>query len=130
MNETFPFLHTGKKELKNMAKEKVSFKTPSILDGAKKIYELLKESKKSIEAMPECGIKTSLMLTQEAFEKKINGIVKKEQIAKALSAIKKNPEAFIAALPDDLKASFASSDEKLSEVVEGAANVKKSKGKK
>lgn len=111
-----------------MAKEKVSFKTPSILEGSKKIYEVLNETRKSIEAMPDCGIKSSLMLTQEAFEKKINGIVKKEQIAKALSAIKKNPEAFIAALPDELKASFAANDEKAIELASGASeNVKPKK---
>lgn len=111
-----------------MAKEKVSFKTPSILEGSKKIYELLKETNTAIAAMPDCGIKSSLMLTQEAFEKKINSIVKKEQIAKALSAIKKNPEAFIAALPDELKASFAANDGEVMKMAEGVSeNVKPKK---
>jgi len=113
-----------------MAKEKVSFKTPSILEGSKKIYELLKETKSAIEAMPECGIKSSLMLTQDAFEKKINSIVKKEQIAKALSAIKKNPEAFIAALPEELKASFATADENVIEMASGVVESVKSSKKK
>lgn len=112
---------------------KVSFKTPEILNGAKKIYELLKNTRTTIENMPDCGIKKSLMVSQETFEKKINAIVKKELIAKALSAIRKNPN-LINSFPDDVKASFAVDAEKTVEPIIDAekvgANVKKSSPKK
>lgn len=116
-----------------MAKEKkVSFKTPEIIEGSKKIYESLKEIRKSIESMPNCGIKTSLLVTQETFEKKINAVVKKELIAKALSAIRKNPE-LINSFPDDVKAGFARDEVKTIEPIIDAesvgANVKKSSKK-
>lgn len=111
---------------------KVSFKTPAILDGAKKIYESLKNTRTAIENMPNCGIKKSLMVSQETYEKKINSIVKKETIAKALSAIRKNPE-LINSLPDDVKASFARDAEKTVEPVIDAekvgSNVKKASKK-
>jgi hypothetical protein len=117
----------------NTKEKKVSFKTPEIIDGAKKIYELLKEIRESIELMPNCGIKKSLSVTQETYEKKINAIVKKEVIAKALSAIRKNPD-FINSLPDDVKASFAVDAETTIEPIIDAekvgANVKKSSPKK
>jgi hypothetical protein len=116
------------KEVRKMVKEKaqkVSFKTPAILDGAKKIYELLKNTRASIENMPNCGIKKSLMVSQETYEKKINSIVKKEMIAKALSAIRKNPE-LINSLPDDVKASFARNPENaIIDADKVGANVKK-----
>jgi hypothetical protein len=122
------------KEVRKMAKEKavkVSFKTPAILEGAKKIFESLKNTRASIENMPNCGIKKSLMVSQETYEKKINSIVKKEMIAKALSAIRKNPE-LINSLPDDVKARFARSPENaIIDAEKVGANVKKaSKPKK
>lgn len=114
-----------------MAKEKsvkISFKTPAILDGAKTICEGLKNTRKAIDAMPNCGIKKSLMVSQETYEKKINAIVKKELIAKALSAIRKNPE-LINSFPDDVKAGFARDAVKTVEPIIDAdavgANVKK-----
>lgn len=108
---------------------KVSFKTPAILDGAKKIYESLKNTRTAIENMPNCGIKKSLMVSQETYEKKINSIVKKEMIAKALSAIRKSPE-LINSLPDDVKASFARDAEKTVDTEKGGSNVKKASSKK
>lgn len=112
-----------------MAKEKVSFKTPEIINGAKVVYENLKNSRIAIEAMPNCGIKTSLMLSQETFEKKINSIVKKEIISKALAAIRKNPD-LINSLPDDIKASFARNEETTVSEMDVGSNVKKSKKNK
>ena len=112
---------------------KVSFKTPEVLDNAKKIYESLKNTRTAIETMPNCGIKKSLMVSQETFEKKINAIVKKELIAKALSAIRKNPE-LLNSFPDDVKAGFARDEVKTIEPIIDAesvgANVKKSKKNK
>jgi adenine specific DNA methylase Mod len=113
--------------------KKVSFKTPEVLNNAKSIYESLKETRNFIELMPNCGIKKSLMISQEPYEKKINAIVKKEMIAKALSAIRKNPE-LINSFPDDVKASFAVDAEVTVEPIIDAekvgANVKKSSPKK
>jgi hypothetical protein len=112
---------------------KVSFKTPEVLNNAKLVYESLKNTKSAIQNMPNCGIKKSLMVTQETFEKKVNAIVKKEMIAKALSAIRKNPE-LINSFPDDVKASFARDEVKTIEPIIDAesvgANVKKSKKSK
>lgn len=117
----------------NTREKKVSFKTPEIIDGAKKIYELLKDTRATIELMPNCGIKKSLAISQETYEKKINSIVRKEVIAKALSAIRKNPD-LINSFPDDVKASFAVDAEKTVEPIIDAekvgANVKKSSPKK
>lgn len=115
-------------------KEKVSFKTPSIADGSKKMYELLNTIETIVSKMPDCGIKKSYMVTLETFQKKVVSVVKKEQIAKALSAIRKNPE-LLNSLPDDVKASFASSDDNIAPVIdaekEGAVeNVKKAKKNK
>jgi len=108
-----------------MSKEnKISYKTPEILEGSKKIYEHLAEMRKIVEAMPVCTISKSLITSQEAYEKKINSIVKKEAIQKAMQAIRKNPEKFINALPDDVKANFASSDENVVNIAE-AENVSK-----
>lgn len=111
-----------------MSKEKVSFKTPAIIDGAKIVYENLKTSRTAIENMPDCGIKKSLLVSQETYEKKINSIVKKEIISKALAAIRKNPD-LINSLPDDVKASFARNEETTVDETGVGANVKKS-GKK
>jgi hypothetical protein len=112
-----------------MAKEKtakISFKTPAILDGAKVIYEQLKTTRKAIEAMPPCTISKSLLTSQEAYEKKINAIVKKELIAKALSAIRQDPE-LINSFPDDVKAGFARNPENIVNADAVGANVKKAK---
>jgi hypothetical protein len=108
-----------------MAKEKVSFKTPEIINGAKEIYESLKTCRVAIEKMPESSVKKSLLLSQINYEKKINAIVKKEVIAKALAAIRKNPD-LINSLPDDVKAGFARNEES---IVAGAKDVKKAKRK-
>lgn len=92
-----------------MTKEKtpkINFKTPAVLEGAKAIEATLKTSRTAIEAMPMCTLRKALMTSQVAFEKKINTVVKKELIAKALSAIRKDP-SIINSLPDDVKASFA-----------------------
>jgi hypothetical protein len=112
-----------------MSKEKISFKTPSIADGSKKMYELLKNIETIVSKMPDSGIKKSYSVTLETFQKKVVSIVKKEQIAKALSAIRKNPD-LLNSLPDEVKASFASSDENIAPIIdaesEGAiSNVKK-----
>ncbi len=105
-----------------MAKDnKVSYKTPEILEGSKKICEHLSEMRKLVDAMPECTISKSLATSQEAYEKKINSIVKKEAIQKAMAAIRKNPEKFISALPDDMKANFASSDSNVAEIIDADA---------
>lgn len=112
-----------------MSKEdKVSYKTPEILEGSKKINEHLAEMRTLVNAMPECTISKSLKTSQEAYEKKINSIVKKEAINKAMAAIRKNPEGFINALPEEMKAKFASNDDAAVEVAEGA-NVQKSQKK-
>jgi hypothetical protein len=114
-------------------KEKVSYKTPAILDGCKTIEQNLKTIRAVVEAMPDCTIKKSLLTSSEAYEKKINSVVKKEAIQKAMSAIRKNPEKFIASLPDDVKAAFASSDEKIADVIDAdavGANVPKSQKQK
>lgn len=110
--------------------KKVSFKTPAIIDGAKAIYESLKNTRKAVENMPESGIKKSLLVSQETYEKKINSVVKKEIIAKALSAIRKNPD-LINSLPDDVKASFARNPETVveSDTEKVDASVKKSSKK-
>jgi hypothetical protein len=112
---------------------KVSFKTPEVLNNAKLVYESLKNTRIAIEKMPNCGIKKSLLVSQETFEKKVNAVVKKEMIAKALSAIRKNPE-LINSFPDDVKASFARDEVKTIEPIIDAekvgANVKKSSPKK
>jgi hypothetical protein len=119
-----------------MAKEKatkVSFKTPEVLNNAKIVYEQLKNTRKAIENMPDCGIKKTLMLSQTTFEKKVNAIVKKEMIAKALSAIRQNPD-LINSLPDDVKASFARNEviaiEPIIDAEKVGANVKKSSAKR
>ena len=105
--------------------QKISFKTPAVLEGAKVIDAALKTIRSAIEAMPECTISKSLLTSQEAFEKKINAVVKKELIAKALSAIRKNPE-LINTFPDDVKAGFARNVETVAVKVAGA-DVKKAK---
>ena len=96
-----------------MAKEKttkINFKTPAILEGAKAIEASLKTSRIAIEAMPMCTLRKALMTSQVAFEKKINTVVKKELIAKALSAIRKDP-SIINSLPEDIRAAFAQNPE-------------------
>jgi hypothetical protein len=107
-----------------------SYKTPAIIEGCKSISELLKDARKAIENMPNSSIKKSLTVTQETYEKKINSIVKKELIAKALTAIRKNPE-LINQFPDDVKASFARNEVEAIEPIIDAekvgANVKKAK---
>ena len=97
---------------------KVSFKEPSIIEGSKQIMNLLKSARIAIENMPDCSFKKSVLLTQEAYEKKINVVARKEAINQAMAIIKKNPDAFIAALPDDLKASFARSDENIAPIID------------
>lgn len=112
-----------------MAKEKtqkISFKTPAVLEGAKVIDAALKTTRTAIEAMPECTISKSLLTSQEAFEKKINAVVKKELIAKALSAIRKNPE-LINTFPDDVKAGFARNPENIVTTKAVGSDVKKAK---
>lgn len=109
--------------------EKISYKTPEILEGSKAINEHLIAMRKFVDIMPECTISKSLKTSQEAYEKKINSIVKKEAINKAMAAIRKNPEGFINALPEDMKAKFASSDDAAVEVAAEGANVSKSQKK-
>jgi len=124
--------YAGEEVSKMSNQEKVSYKTPAILDGCKLIDQKLKEIRAAVEAMPDCTIKKSLLTSSEAYEKKINSVVKKEAIQKAMSAIRKNPEKFIASLPDDVKAAFASSDETAADIA-GAEHVskpQKQKGRK
>jgi len=115
-----------------MSKEKISFKTPSILDGSKKIAEHLKNIRVLIEAMPDSGIKTKYLTSLIPFETKINSVARKEQIDKALKAIRKNPD-LLNSLPDDIKASFASSDKNVGDIApiidadKVGSNVKKGK---
>jgi len=97
---------------------KVSFKEPSIIEGSKQILNLLKSARTAIENMPDCSFKKSILLTQEAYEKKINIVARKEAINQAMAIIKKNPDAFIAALPDDMKANFARSDKNIAPIID------------
>jgi hypothetical protein len=97
---------------------KIFFKEPSIIEGSKQIHNLLKSARIAIENMPACSFKTSILLTQEAYEKKINVVARKEAINQAMAIIKKNPDAFIASLPDELKASFARNDINIAPIID------------
>jgi len=109
---------------------KVSFKTPSIIEGSKQIMNLLKSARIAIENMPDCSFKKSILLTQEAYEKKINAVAKKEAINQAMQIIKKNPDAFIASLPDEMKAAFARADENIAPIIDAEKVQNEQKQKK
>lgn len=119
---------------KQMSKEKVSFKTPSILEGSKKIAEHLKEVRKLVEAMPDSGIKTKYLTSLKPFEVKVNSVARKEAIDNALKMIRNNPD-ILNELPDDVKVKFAmnkieSTIEPIIDADKVGSNVKKAKKNK
>lgn len=97
-------------------KDKVSFKTAEVMDNVKKISDSLKEIRTALSNMPDCGIKKSYLISLVNFEAKVNSIVKKEQIDKAIKAIRQNPD-ILNGLSDDVKASFASNPADVAETV-------------